>query len=56
VPLGMPYCPDGGVGEPCTYGGGKLRSFALKKSIDLIVVGPEVPLMEGIVDVLKRRV
>ncbi|WP_107689789.1 phosphoribosylamine--glycine ligase [Coprothermobacter proteolyticus] len=32
----------------------KLRSFALKKSIDLIVVGPEVPLMEGIVDVFEE--
>lgn len=28
----------------------KLRSLALEKSIDLTVVGPEVPLMEGIAD------
>ena len=28
----------------------KLRTLALEKSIDLTVVGPEVPLMEGIVD------
>jgi len=28
----------------------KLRSLALENSIDLTVVGPEVPLMEGIVD------
>jgi len=31
----------------------KLRSLALEKSIDLTVVGPEVPLMEGIVDALQ---
>ena len=32
----------------------KLRSFALEKSIDLTVVGPEVPLMAGIVDGFKE--
>jgi len=34
----------------------KLRSFALKKSIDLTVVGPEIPLMAGIVDGFKEQV
>jgi len=32
----------------------KLRSLALEKSIDLTVVGPEVPLMEGIVDAFEE--
>lgn len=33
----------------------KLADFALDKGIDLTVVGPEVPLMKGIVDVFRKR-
>jgi len=32
----------------------KLRTLALEKSIDLTVVGPEVPLMEGIADAFEE--
>jgi phosphoribosylamine---glycine ligase len=33
----------------------ELADFAERQSIDLTVVGPEVPLVEGIVDVFQRR-
>jgi len=33
----------------------KLVQFALEKSIDLTVVGPEVPLVDGIVDVFQEK-
>ncbi|MFK5881516.1 MAG: phosphoribosylamine--glycine ligase [Sulfurospirillum sp.] len=33
----------------------KLADFALKKNIDLTIVGPEAPLVDGIVDVFKKR-
>ncbi len=33
----------------------KLGSFAIKKSIELIVVGPEAPLVEGITDFFKSN-
>lgn len=32
-----------------------LADYAVKNEIDLTVVGPEVPLVEGIVDVFKKR-
>jgi phosphoribosylamine--glycine ligase len=32
-----------------------LNEFALKEKIDLTVVGPEVPLAEGIVDLFKSN-
>lgn len=32
----------------------QLREFALKKSIDLTLVGPEMPLVLGVVDVFRR--
>ncbi len=34
---------------------GELAEFAEKNAIDLTVVGPEVPLVEGIVDVFRKR-
>lgn len=34
---------------------GKLLDFALEKKIDLTVVGPEAPLVDGIVDVFKSK-
>ncbi|MFO7928881.1 MAG: phosphoribosylamine--glycine ligase [Candidatus Humimicrobiaceae bacterium] len=34
---------------------GKLSDFAVKNSIDLTVVGPEAPLVEGIVDHFKKK-
>ncbi len=33
----------------------KLLDFALKESIDLTVVGPEAPLVEGIVDKFNEK-
>src|SRR5436190_23504425 len=33
----------------------KLAEFSLKNSIELIVVGPEAPLVEGVVDYFKGR-
>ncbi len=33
----------------------ELADFAEKKSIDLTIVGPEVPLIDGIVDVFRQR-
>ncbi len=33
----------------------ELAAFAEKNSIDLTIVGPEVPLVEGIVDVFRQR-
>ncbi len=32
----------------------KLKNFIIKKKIDLIIVGPEKPLVEGIVDYLEK--
>lgn len=33
----------------------ELADFAEQKSVDLTIVGPEVPLIEGIVDLFRRR-
>ena len=33
----------------------ELKEFILKKSIDLIIIGPEKPLVEGIVDYLEKN-
>ncbi|WP_251860233.1 phosphoribosylamine--glycine ligase [Clostridium sp. Marseille-Q2269] len=33
----------------------ELLTFALKNNIDLTIVGPEIPLMEGIVDLFKEN-
>ncbi len=33
----------------------ELLEFALKRDVDLTIVGPEVPLMEGIVDLFKDK-
>ncbi|MHB9926618.1 phosphoribosylamine--glycine ligase [Clostridium botulinum] len=33
----------------------ELLEFALKRNVDLTIVGPEVPLMEGIVDLFKDK-
>lgn len=33
----------------------ELRDFAEKEAIDITVVGPEVPLMDGIVDIFKEK-
>ena len=32
----------------------KLKAFALEKQIDMIVVGPEDPLVKGIYDIFKN--
>ena len=32
----------------------KLKNFILEKKIDIVVVGPEKPLVEGIVDYLEK--
>ena len=32
----------------------KIKDFVLKNKIDLVVVGPEKPLVDGVVDYLKR--
>ena len=33
----------------------ELKEFVLKRSIDLIIVGPEKPLVDGIVDYLQKN-
>ena len=33
----------------------KIVNFALKKNIDLVVVGPETPLVDGLVDLLEEK-
>ena len=32
----------------------KIKNFILEKKIDLVVIGPEKPLVEGIVDYLEK--
>ena len=32
----------------------KLKDFIIKKKIDLVIIGPEKPLVDGIVDYLEK--
>jgi phosphoribosylamine--glycine ligase len=32
-----------------------IKTFALEKSVDMVVVGPEVPLVNGIADAFKKE-
>ncbi len=47
---GLAECVDIGAGEV-----DKLLEFALANKIDLTVVGPEAPLMEGLVDIFEEN-
>ncbi len=38
--------------DPCD--GNAVRTFALKNNIDMVVIGPEAPLVEGVADVLRE--
>jgi phosphoribosylamine--glycine ligase len=33
----------------------ELRDFAIENSIDLTIVGPEAPLVDGVVDIFKEK-